>query len=92
MDASPGFFRRGAGLFILWAGLFILWAGLFILWPGLFILKGLTVQDHRGSVVVYLSHLELFHGVGRGGHRHDDTPSIEGVMGVNILQMVHEFH
>jgi hypothetical protein len=41
---------------------------------------------------VYLSHLELFHGVGRGGHRHDDTPSIEGVMGVNILQMVHEFH
>ena len=26
MDASPGFFRRGAGLFILWAGLFILWA------------------------------------------------------------------
>jgi hypothetical protein len=42
--------------------------------------------------MVYFSHLELFHGVGRGGHRHDDTRTIVGVMGVNILQMVHEFH
>ena len=60
MDASPGFFRRGPGLFILW--------------PGLFILEGLAVQDHRGSVMVDLSHLELLHGVGRGGNRHDDAP------------------
>src|SRR5271157_6221214 len=55
MDASPGFFRRGDSLLILWPVLFILW-------PGFFILKGLTVQDHRGSVLVHLSHLELFHG------------------------------
>ena len=79
-------------MFILWRGWFILWRGWFILWRGFFILKGLTVQDHRGSVMAHLSHLELFHGVGGGGHRHDDTPVIEGVMGVNILQMVHEFH
>jgi len=71
--------------------LFIQWRGLFILWPVLFILKGLTVQDHRGPVVVYLSHLELFHGVGRGGHRHDDAPAIERVVGVNVLQVLHEF-
>src|SRR5271157_2365078 len=85
MDASPGFFRGRRGLFILWRGLFILW-------PVLFILKGLAVQDQSGSVLMNLSHLELLHGVGRGGHRHDDTPVIAGVMDVNILQMVHEFH
>ena len=79
MDASPGFFRRRRGLFILWRGLFILWRGLFILWRGLFILKGMTVQDHRGSVMVHFSHLELLHGVGRGGHRHDNAaPSSKG--------------
>src|SRR5271166_6419190 len=83
MDASPGFFRRGPGLFILWPGLFILW-------PGLFILEGLAVQDHRWSVVVDLSHLELLHGVGRGGNRHDDMPVTE-VMGVNVLQLLHKF-
>src|SRR5271166_1670485 len=66
MDAGHGFFRRRDGLFLLW--------------PVLFILKGLTVQDHRGSVLVHLSHLELFNGVGRGGHRHDDTRAIVGVM------------
>src|SRR5271157_2171329 len=85
MDASLGFF-------ILWPGFFILWPGFFILWPGFFILKGLAVQDHRGSVMVYLSHLELFHGLGCGGHRHNDTTVIVGVMGVNVLQMVYEFH
>jgi len=85
MDASPGFFRRGPGLFILWPGLFILW-------PGLFILEGLAVQDHRGSVMVDLSHLELLHGVGRGGNRHDDAPvTVEvEVMGVNVLQVLHK--
>ena len=30
------------------------------------------------------SHLELFHGLGRGGHRHDDTPVTVEVMGVNV--------
>jgi len=84
MNASPGFFRRGTGLFILWPGLFILW-------PGFFILEGLAVQNHRGSVMVDFPHLKLFHGVGRGGHRHDDTPVTVEVMGVNILQVSHEF-
>jgi hypothetical protein len=28
------------------------------------------VQDQRGSVVVDFPHLELFYGVGRGGHSH----------------------
>src|SRR5271157_2314685 len=83
MDASPGFCRRGTGLFILWPVLFVLW-------PGLFILEGLAVQDHRGSVMVDLSHLELLYGVGRGGNRHDDTPVTE-VMGVNVLQLLHKF-
>jgi len=77
MDASPGFHRAGPGLFFRW--------------PGLFLLEGLAAQDHRWSVVVDLAHLELFHGVGRGGHRHDDTPVIAGVMGVNVLQLLHEF-
>src|SRR5271157_3999174 len=85
MEASPGFFRRRRSLFILWRGLLILWRGFFIL-------KGLTAQDHRRSVLVHLSHLKLFHGVGRGGHRHDDTRAIVGVMDVNVMQMVHEFH
>src|SRR5271157_4554435 len=77
MDASPGFYRRGPCLFILRRGLFIL--------------EGLAVQDHRGSVMVDLSHLELLHGVGRGGNRHDDTPVTVEVMGVNVLQVLHEF-
>src|SRR5208337_2370506 len=76
MDASPGFCRRGTGLFILW--------------PVLFVLEGLAAQDHRWSVMVDLSHLELLHGVGRGGNRHDDTPVTE-VMGVNVLQLLHKF-
>ena len=74
MDASPSFSRRGPGLFFLW--------------PGLFVLEGLAVQDQRGSVVVDFPHLELFYGVGRGGHRHDDTPVIAGVIGVNVLQLL----
>jgi len=84
MNASPGFFRRGTGLFILWPGLFILW-------PGFFILEGLAVQNHRWSVMVDFPHLELFHGVGRGGHRHHLPPVTVEVMGVNILQVSHEF-
>src|SRR5208283_5510734 len=47
-------------------------------------------QDHRGSIMVDLSHLELFHGVGRGGHRHDDWPVIAGVMDVNVLQQLYK--
>ena len=77
MDASPGFFRRVSGLFILM--------------PGFFLLEGLAAQDYRWSVMVDLAYLELFHGVGRGGHRHDDTPVIAGVMGVNVLQLLHKF-
>src|SRR5208337_1805838 len=95
MDASPGFFRRGTGLFTLWPVLFILgpvlfvlWPVLFVLWPVLFVLEGLAAQDHRWSVMVDLAHLELFHGVGRGGHRHDDSPVIAGVIGVNVLQLL----
>jgi hypothetical protein len=34
--------------------------------------------------------LELFHGVGRGGHRDHQPPVITRVMGVNVLQVVHE--
>src|SRR5208337_3012477 len=83
MDASPGFFRRGTGLFTLWPVLFVLW-------PVLFVLEGLAAQDHRWSVMVDLAHLELFHGVGRGGHRHDDSPVIAGVIGVNVLQLLHK--
>ena len=76
MDASPGFFRRVSGLFILM--------------PGFFLLEGLAAQDYRWSVMVDLAYLELFHGVGRGGHRHDDTPVTVEVMGVNVLQVLHE--
>ena len=41
--------------------------------------------------MVDYSHLELFHGLGRGGHRHDDTPVTVEVMGVNVLQLLHKF-
>jgi hypothetical protein len=41
--------------------------------------------------MVDFPHLELFYGVGRGGHRHDDTPVIVEVMCVNVLQVLHEF-
>ena len=41
--------------------------------------------------MVDFPHLELFYGVGRGGHRHDDSPVIVEVMCVNVLQMLHEF-
>ena len=41
--------------------------------------------------MVDYSHLELFHSVGRGAHRHDDTPVIVEVMGVNVLQLLHKF-
>jgi len=78
MDASPCFFRLGSGLFILVPGLFRLGSGFFVL-------EGLAVQDYRGSVMVDLPHLELFHGVERGGHRHDDSRVIAGTIGVNIL-------
>ena len=88
MDASPGFSRRGTGMFILWPVLFVLWPVLFVLWPVLFVLEGLAAQNHRWSVMVDLAHLELFHGVGRGGHRHDDSPVIAGVIGVNVLQLL----
>jgi len=84
MDASPGSYRR-------WTGLFILMPCLFVLWPSLFILEGLAIQDHRGSFMVDYSHLELFHGVGRGAHRHDDRPVTVEVMGVNVLQLLHKF-
>jgi len=90
MDASSGFSRKGPGWFILWLGLFVLWPGLFILWPGLFILEGPAVQDHRGSVLVDFPHLELFYGVGRGGYRHHQPPVIAGVIGVNVLQLLHK--
>ena len=76
MDASPGFSRRGSGLFFLW--------------PGFFILEGLAVQDQRGSVVVDFPHLELFYGVGRGGHSHHQPPVIAGVIGVNVLQLLYK--
>ena len=83
MDASPGFCRRGTGLFILWPVLFVLW-------PVLFVLEGLAAQDHRWSVMVDFPHLELLHGVGRGGHRHHQPPVIAGVIGVNVLQLLHK--
>ena len=41
--------------------------------------------------MVDYSHLELFHDVGRGAHRHDDTPVTVEVMGVNVLQLLHKF-
>src|SRR5271157_1223981 len=74
MDVSPGFSRRGPGLFLLW--------------PGLFVLEGLAAQDHRWSVMVDLAHLELFYGVGRGGYRDHQPPVIAGVIGVNVLQLL----
>ena len=59
--------------------------------PSLLILvRKPSAQDHRWSVMVDLAHLELFHGVGRGGHRHDDSPVIAGVIGVNVLQLLHK--
>ena len=40
--------------------------------------------------MVDLPHLELFQGVGRGGHSHDDSPVMVGVTSVNFLQMMHQ--
>jgi hypothetical protein len=38
-----------------------------------------------------LSDLELFQRMGCGGHRHDDLCVIAGVMGVCVMQMLHQF-
>ena len=40
--------------------------------------------------MVNFPHLELFYGVGRGGHRHHQSPVIAGMIGVNVLQLLHK--